>query len=162
MNTLQKINLGFASIVALALLYLLMISRIPELEFLYVVIAGCIWISAVAVYSSNRRLIWIAYSAILLFTTAPVMSFSLAYFIAAIFGATLNEGNVHPYLLGGYDLGPLLYSMSVHGWLMLITLPAGIILILALTLSLVAAKWLDSRSKTPSGAKVLSNHEDEI
>ena len=139
-----------------------MISRIPELELLYVVIAGCIWISAVAVYSLNRRLIWIAYSAFLLFTTAPIMSSCLAYYIAAIFGATLNEGNVHPCLVGGYDLGPLLYSMSVHGWLMLITVPAGIVLILALTLSLVAARWLNSRSKAPCGATVLSNHKDEF
>jgi hypothetical protein len=113
MNTFQKLNLCFGLIFAAALLYLQFVSRIPVLDFHYVVIAGCIWLSAIAVYLLDRRLIWIAYSALLLFTIAPILSTFLADLIAAIFGATLNEGSVHPCLVGGYDLGPLLYSMLV-------------------------------------------------
>jgi hypothetical protein len=147
MNTLQKLNLCFGLIFASALLYLLVVSRIPVIDFHYVVIAGCIWLSAIAVYLLERRLIWIAYSALLLFTIAPILSTFLADLIAAIFGATLNEGSVHPCLVGGYDLAPLLYSMLVYGWLMLLTLPVGIILILALTISFVVARRLDSKRK---------------
>jgi len=150
MNTLQKLNLFFGLIFASALLYLLIVSRIPVLDFHYVVIAGCIWLSAIAVYLLDRRLIWIAYRALLLFTIAPILSTFLADLIAAIFGATLYERSVHPCLVGGYDLGPLLHSMSGYGWLMLITLPVGIILILALAISLMVARWLDSKRKRNS------------
>jgi hypothetical protein len=154
MNTFQKLNLCFGLIFAAALLYLQFVSRIPVLDFHYVVIAGCIWLSAIAVYLLDRRLIWIAYSALLLFTIAPILSTFLADLIAAIFGATLNEGSVHPCLVGGYDLGPLLSSMSEYGWLMLITLPVGIVLILALTISLVLARRLESKRKAQLAAKV--------
>ena len=157
MNALQKLNLCFGLIFASALLYLLIVSRIPVLDFHCVVIAGCIWLSAIAVYLLNRRLIWIAYSALLLFTIAPILITFLADLIAAIFGATLNEGNAHPCLLGGYDLGPLLYSMFVYGWLMLMTVPVGFILILALTISLVVARRLDSKRKAQLSATVESD-----
>lgn len=153
MKTLQKLNLFFGLIFASALLYLLVVSRIPVLDFHYVVIAGCIWLSAIAVYLLDRRLIWIAYSALLLFTIAPILSTLLASLIAAIFGATLDEGSAHPCLVGGYDLGPMLYSMLVYGWLMLITVPVGIILILALTISLVVARRLESKRKAQLAAK---------
>jgi hypothetical protein len=156
MNTLQKLNLFFGLIFASALFYLQFVSRIPVLDFHYVVIAGCIWLSAIAVYLLDRRLIWIAYSGLLLFTIAPILSAFLASLIAAIFGATLNEGDAHPCLVGGYDLGPLLYSMLVYGWLMLMTVPAGIILILALTISLVVARRLDSKRKAQLAATVES------
>lgn len=154
MKTLQKLNLFFGLIFASALFYLLIVSRIPVLDFHYVVIAGCIWLSAIAVYLLERRLIWIAYSALLLFTIAPILSTFLADLIAAIFGATLNEANAHPCLVGGYDLGPSLYSMFVYGWLMLITLPVGIVLILALKISLLVARRLDSKRKAQLAAKV--------
>jgi hypothetical protein len=49
--------------------------------------------------------------------------------------------------VGGYDLGPLLYDMFGYSYLMLKTVPAGIILILALTISLVVARRLDSKRK---------------
>ena len=147
MKTLQKLNLFFGLIFVSALFYLQFVSRIPVLDFHYLVIAGCIWLSAIAVYLLERRLIWIAYSALLLFTIAPILSAFLADLIAAIFGATLDEGSAHPCLVGAYDLGPLLYSMLVYGWLMLMTVPVGIILILALTISLVVARRLDSKRK---------------
>ena len=57
MNALQKLNLCFGLIFASALLYLLIVSRIPLLDFHYVVIAGCIWLSAIAVYLLDRPLI---------------------------------------------------------------------------------------------------------
>ena len=156
MKTLQKLNLFFGLIFASALFYLQFVGHIPVLYFHYVVIAGCIWLSAIAVYILERRLIWIAYSALLLFTIAPILSTFLADLIAAIFGVTLvfgatrDEVSAHPCLVGGYDLGPLLYDMCGYGWLMLLTLPVGIFLILALTISLVVARRLDSKLTTHS------------
>jgi hypothetical protein len=162
MNTLQKLNLFFGLIFASALFYLQFVSHIPVLDFHYVVIAGCIWLSAIAVYLLDRRLIWIAYSGLLLFTIAPILSAFLASLIAAIFGATLNEGDAHPCLVGGYDLGPLLYDMFGYQWLMLITVPVGIILILALTISLVVARRLASKRKAQLAATVESAEKHEI
>jgi hypothetical protein len=161
MNTLQKLNLFFGLIFVSALFYLQFVGHIPVLDFHYLVIAGCIWLSAIAVYLLERRLIWIAYSALLLFTIAPILSAFLADLIAAIFGANLYRERV-PCLMGSYDLGPLLYTMSGYGWLMLLTLPVGIILILALTISLVVARRLDSKRKAQLAATVESAEKHEI
>ncbi len=115
-----------------------LIAKLPNWRYFFEILAKL---------GLDRRLIWIAYSALLLFTIAPILSAFLADLIAAIFGATLDEGSAHPCLVGGYDLGPLLYSMLVYGWLMLMSVPVGIFLILALTISLVVARRLDSKRK---------------
>jgi MFS family permease len=64
--------------------------------------------------------------------------------------------------VGGYDLGPLLYDMFGYQWLMLITVPVGIILILALTISLVVARRLASKRKAQLAATVESAEKHEI
>ena len=56
---------------------------------------------------------------------APVGSVVACGLIANAHGCRVDEGSVHPCVIGGKDYGQLLYTLGVMGWLMLITLPAG-------------------------------------
>ena len=60
----------------------------------------------------------------------PVMSVDLASWTAWLNGCLLNEVNTHPCRLMGLDIGGLLTSLFGIGWLMLLTIPLGSILIL--------------------------------
>lgn len=53
----------------------------------------------------------------------PVFSVLIAGITANAAGCALDEGSVHACVILGTDLGPLLYTMGVLGWLGLITLP---------------------------------------
>jgi hypothetical protein len=79
--------------------------------------------------SERRRFPSLAYglvlAAILLLSLLPVISVLVAYAIANANGCALDEGSVHLCLVGGQDLGSLLYTLGVLGWLMLATLPLG-------------------------------------
>lgn len=72
---------------------------------------------------------WWAYGlfliVIVLFTLAPLLSVVTANIIAETQGCMLNEGAIHPCLVAGMDLGPLLYTLFVLGWFALATLPLG-------------------------------------
>jgi hypothetical protein len=68
---------------------------------------------------------WIALVLIVLFAFAPVGSVILCGLIANTYGCKVDEGSVHPCIIGGHDYGELLYSLGVLGWLMLVTLPIG-------------------------------------
>jgi len=46
--------------------------------------------------------------------------------IANAYGCKVDEGSVHPCIINGHDYGHLLYTLGVLGWLMLVTLPAGL------------------------------------
>ena len=75
---------------------------------------------------------------ILIFTLAPIGSVAVAGWLATTHGCKVDEGSVHPCMINGADRGPLLYTMGVMGWLMLITLPAGGLAILAWIAILIA------------------------
>lgn len=60
-----------------------------------------------------------------LFTFGPLLGALLAGAVADAHGCTLNEGSVHPCVIGGWDAGELLYAFGVMGWLMLVTVPVG-------------------------------------
>lgn len=77
--------------------------------------------------------------AILLVALSPVLSVIVAGGIANFGGCVLNEGNVHPCVIGGVDLGETIYTMFVLGWLMLVTLPMGALALLIWII--VAAVW---------------------
>lgn len=62
---------------------------------------------------------------ILLITFAPIGSVMLCATIANSHGCKVDEGSVHPCIIGGKDYGQMLYTLGVLGWLMLITLPFG-------------------------------------
>lgn len=61
---------------------------------------------------------------------APVGSVLIAGTVANTFGCKVDEGSVHPCLIGGKDYGQLLYTLGVLGWLMLVTLPIGLLALL--------------------------------
>ena len=46
--------------------------------------------------------------------------------IANAYGCKVDEGSMHPCIINGQDYGQLLYTLGVLGWLMLVTLPAGL------------------------------------
>ena len=74
--------------------------------------------------------------AIVLVAGAPVISVVTASAIASSLGCTLNEGDSHPCLFHGADLGETLYGMVVVGWFALGTLPMGAIALAVLLLAL--------------------------
>jgi hypothetical protein len=75
----------------------------------------------------------IAYLLIVLFAMSPVLCAMLASLIASLCGSRLDEGNAYPCFVLGVDIGGLLSHMFVLGWLSLITVPIGLICIVAVT-----------------------------
>lgn len=53
---------------------------------------------------------------------APLVSVVLAGLIADLNGCGLHEGFAQPCIVAGVDIGGLLYTMAVMGWLMLVSL----------------------------------------
>src|SRR6201993_2585595 len=70
-------------------------------------------------------LYWIVLVLIVLVAFAPVGSVVACGLIANAHGCRVDEGSVHPCVIGGKDYGQLLYTLGVMGWLMLVTIPAG-------------------------------------
>lgn len=69
---------------------------------------------------------WVTLAVILLLAALPVISVIIAGTIADANGCRVDEGSVHPCLVGGTDMGELLYTLGVLGWLMLLSIPAGL------------------------------------
>jgi hypothetical protein len=69
----------------------------------------------------------VALIAILAFAFWPIGSVMLCAWIANAHGCKVDEGSVHPCIINGHDYGELLYSFGVMGWLMLVTIPAGLV-----------------------------------
>jgi hypothetical protein len=92
--------------------------------------------------------------AIVLVAGAPVISVFTASAIASSLGCTLNEGDSHPCLFHGADLGETLYGMVVIGWFALGTLPMGAIALAVLLLAWVIVTIQDRRlAKAQQGPK---------
>jgi hypothetical protein len=64
---------------------------------------------------------------IVVFAFAPIGSVMLCGAIANAYGCKVDEGSVHPCIINGQDYGHFLYSLGVLGWLMLVTLPCGLV-----------------------------------
>jgi hypothetical protein len=60
------------------------------------------------------------------FAFAPIGSVMLCAALANAYGCKVDEGSMHPCIINGQDYGQLLYTLGVLGWLMLVTLPAGL------------------------------------
>lgn len=58
--------------------------------------------------------------------------------IASMAGCQLDEGSVHACYILGEDRGPLLYEMGVLGWFILMSFPAGILLLICWAIALIA------------------------
>jgi hypothetical protein len=89
-----------------------------------------------------KTMAWILF-AIVFVSASPLLCALIAGVIANTLGCQLDEGNVHPCLIAGVDLGEILYAMGVLGWLTLATMPMGA---LALVGWLVALAVIATRS----------------
>ncbi len=70
--------------------------------------------------SMNRR-IWISI-ALIAIGLAPMLSVISAGMIASLNGCELHEGMPQPCMVSGRDIGGILHTMTVMGWLMLVSL----------------------------------------
>ena len=79
----------------------------------------------------NKRFPWILYllalAVIFAFAFTPIGSVMLCSAIANAYGCKVDEGSVHPCIINGQDYGHLLYTLGVLGWLMLVTIPGGLL-----------------------------------
>ena len=71
----------------------------------------------------------------------PLLSAITAAALAGINGCALDEGSPHPCLILGSDWGNTLYNMSVAFWMMLFTLPAGVLLFIVWLVVLITHLW---------------------
>lgn len=79
----------------------------------------------------HRLRVWgLALGAILLFIVSPFIPVVIAGVIAHSGGCALDEGSAHPCQFLGNDVGETLYTMGVMGWLGLVTIPAGGLLLI--------------------------------
>lgn len=99
--------------------------------------------------SARGMIIAFALSAavILLFAFAPLISAFSASAIANANGCALDEGGVHPCLIGGTDYGETLSVMFVLGWFGLITMPLGALAAIVWCLVVVIVLIVKYRSK---------------
>jgi hypothetical protein len=78
----------------------------------------------------HERFPWVWYLLALFvifgFAFAPIGSVMFCATIATAYGCKVDEGSMHPCIINGQDYGQLLYTLGVLGWLMLVTLPAGL------------------------------------
>jgi hypothetical protein len=110
----------------------------------------------------TRRFPWLWYLlalfAILAFAFAPVGSVILCAAIANAYGCKVDEGSVHPCIIGGHDYGELLYDLGVMGWFMLATLPAGVVAFVFWLIALILhrATWQRRAATNPGNAPPMS------
>jgi hypothetical protein len=99
---------------------------------------------------------WIALFLILAVMLAPLASVVVAGSIANAHGCRVDEGSVHPCVINGKDYGHTLYTLGVMGWLMLVTLPAGVVASLAwlIILLLHRSRWRIRHLGAPPAASI--------
>ncbi len=85
---------------------------------------------------------------------APVASVVVAGSIANAHGCRVDEGSVHPCVINGKNYGHMLYTLGVMGWLMLVTLPAGVLASIAwlIILLLHLSRWRKRQLGAPPAA----------
>ena len=98
----------------------------------------------------------IGYGIILLWMFGPLIPAIVAGVIAASFDCKLDEGNVHPCIVFGKDIGQTLYRMGVMGWFFLFTFPTGIPALIVFSLVV----WWRNRTARNQDAKTESGDSD--
>lgn len=78
-----------------------------------------------------------AYVAVAIIGLLPAVSVVLAGLIASANGCILHEGFANPCVVLGIDLGEILYSMGVMGWIAILTVPAALLAIAILVLDMI-------------------------
>ena len=95
----------------------------------------------------KRWIINTVIAAILLaWTLWPIACVLVAMALASWAGASLDEGSVHPTIIGGVDYGETTYMLFVLGWFGMITLPTGAIALLLQTI-ISTTEWLISHAR---------------
>jgi hypothetical protein len=97
----------------------------------------------------NFRSLLIGYAVIAFATGWPVAAVIVASAIASWSGCALHEGYSSQCLVGGTDIGHVLYQVGVLGWFMIATIPIG-----ALSFVLWTAGWLFWASRKRQSAAV--------
>lgn len=73
-----------------------------------------------------------------LITFGPIIPLLLLTPMMNAFGCTANEGTVIPCVIwGGIDIGQLLHEVSVLPWLLLVTIPTGIMCFITLSILII-------------------------
>jgi hypothetical protein len=91
----------------------------------------------------------IAMAIVIIVCVLPFASLMLSLAVAKLGNCALDEGSVHPCVIAGVDLGPVLYDMFVLTWLGLLTLPLLAFSVLLWIIVEVIAK-VRRRSRAPS------------
>ncbi len=95
----------------------------------------------------KRWIINTVIAAILLaWTLWPIACVLIAMALASWAGASLDEGSVHPTVIGGVDFGETTYTLFVLGWFGMITLPTGAIALIFYA-GVATIEWLISRAR---------------
>ncbi|MBA8877190.1 hypothetical protein [Phyllobacterium myrsinacearum] len=96
----------------------------------------------------KRRIVVIVLTIVTIIALLPLFSVLATYAIATPLGCAVDEGSVHPCLVGGIDIGDMLYTMGVLGWLMIPAAPVLLIAVLGwvgLGIAAVAGRMRRSR-----------------
>jgi hypothetical protein len=88
---------------------------------------------------------------ILLIAFAPLMGVVWVGFVADANGCKVDEGSPHPCIVDGKDIGQDLYTVGVMGWLMIATIPLGLIAV-GIYLAIVVIYYLVRRAWRARGA----------
>ena len=90
---------------------------------------------------ARRPFPWAAYAVVFaviaVLALLPVASVFLAYTIAEPNGCRVDEAGIYPCVIAGVDFGPLLAYMAVSGWLMLASIPFGVMALVVWAVVLV-------------------------
>jgi hypothetical protein len=91
----------------------------------------------------------IVLAVILIVMLAPMASVMIAGSIAGSHGCVLHEGFVNPCIVDGKDIGETLYAMGMMGWLMIATIPAGLVALLIWLVVAIVMLATGRRKTTP-------------
>ena len=94
--------------------------------------------------------LWGSLAALFLLAVGPLLLTLAAGLIATILGCDLNEGDVHPCIVLGADIGYPLYFFGMMFWFGFFTLPVaavGLLIWLGFALALLIRRW---RRATPT------------
>jgi hypothetical protein len=81
----------------------------------------------------------------------PVAGVLLTAIVSAICGCSINDGSPTPCLVFGTDIGRILYTLGVMGWLSIVTLPTGGIAFLAYLAFLMIERFVTQNRRPPPG-----------